>query len=331
MLQPIPTPTVPPLPGITAPLPAARPTATQPLPTPVLSMRGITKRYGSVDALRGIDLDVHQGEVVAILGPNGAGKSTAIGILLGLRSPSDGTVRVLGGHPDDPAVRARTGAMLQQSGVAGTLTVAELIDLFRGYYPAPRLRVDLLAAADLTDLASRRIRTLSGGQLQRLYFALALAGDPELVFLDEPTTGMDLESRRRFWEVIGGLAGRGTTILFATHLLEEADALASRIVVIDRGRIVGDGSPAAIKATAGGATIRLRADGLDPATRDELPAWDGVMRIASAGHRLEIVARDPADILRRLFATPSRIEELAIEEHALETAFLHLVTSETDR
>jgi ABC-2 type transport system ATP-binding protein len=294
-------------------------------------MRRITKRYGTVEALRGIDLDVHAGEVVAVLGPNGAGKSTAIGILLGLRSPSDGTVTVLGGRPDEPAVRARTGAMLQQSGVAGTLTVAELIDLFRGYYPAPRSRADLLAAADLTDLGDRRIRTLSGGQLQRLYFALALAGDPELVFLDEPTTGMDLESRRRFWEVIGGLAGRGTTILFATHLLEEADALASRIVVIDRGRVVADGTPAAIKATAGGATIRLREDGLDPTTRRELPAWDGVLRVGSAGHRLEIVARDPADILRRLFTTPSRIEELTIEEHALETAFLDLVTSETDR
>jgi ABC-2 type transport system ATP-binding protein len=221
--------------------------------------------------------------------------------------------------------------MLQQSGVAGTLTVAELVDLFRGYYPAPRSRAELLAAADLTDLGDRRIRTLSGGQLQRLYFALALAGDPELVFLDEPTTGMDLESRRRFWDVIGGLAGRGTTILFATHLLEEADALASRIVVIDRGRIVGDGSPADIKAAAGGATIRLRADGLDAGTRHELAAWNGVLRVGTAGHRLEIVARDPADILRRLFLTPSRIEELTVEEHALESAFLDLVATETDR
>lgn len=128
--------------------------------------------------------------------------------------------------------------------------------------------------------------------------------------------------------MISGLAGRGTTILFATHLLEEADALASRIVVIDRGRVVGDGTPAQIKATAGGATIRLRADGLDPATRADLPAWSGVIRVAPAGHRLEIVARDPADILRRLFATPSRIEELSIEEHALETAFLDLVAQE---
>ena len=224
MLQPTPTPSTPP--GGPAPLATAGSTASALFPTatsagtPALAMRGVTKRYGEVEALRGIDLEVNAGEVVAILGPNGAGKSTAIGILLGLRAPTGGSVQVLGGHPDHPAVRARTGAMLQQSGVAGTLTVAELIDLFRGYYPAPRPRADLLAAADLADLAGRRIRTLSGGQLQRLYFALALAGDPELVFLDEPTTGMDLESRRRFWEVIGGLAGRGTTILFATHLLE---------------------------------------------------------------------------------------------------------------
>ncbi len=210
-----------------------------------------------------MDLAVRRGEVVAILGPNGAGKTTAISILLGLRAPTSGSVTLFGGAPDEPATKARVGAMLQESGVPGTLTVAELIDLFRGYYPAPRPRTDLLAVAGLEDVADRRVRSLSGGQRQRLYVALALAGNPEVVFLDEPTTGMDVESRRRFWDVIGALAAEGRTIIFATHLLEEADALATRIVVIDRGRVVRDGTPAEIKARAGGATIRLRAD-VDP-------------------------------------------------------------------
>jgi ABC-2 type transport system ATP-binding protein len=306
-------------------------TGTLPAPTlalaPVFELRGVTKRFGDVEALRGVDIAVHRGEVVAILGPNGAGKTTAISILLGLRRPTTGTVTLLGGAPDDPATRARVGAMLQESGVPGTLTVAELIDLFRGYYPAPRSRADLLALAGLEEVAGRRVRTLSGGQRQRLYVALALAGDPEIVFLDEPTTGMDVESRRRFWDVIGALAAEGRTVLFATHMLEEADALATRIVVIDRGRVVRDGTPAEVKAGAGGATIRLRAD-VDP---DLVATWPGVLRVGRAGTRLEIVAREPGEVLRRLFATGVHVDEIAVEEHALETAFLGLTTQETAR
>jgi len=296
-----------------------------PAAMPVLELCGVTKHYGTVQALRGVDLAVRRGEVVAILGPNGAGKTTAISILLGLREPTAGTVRVLGGAPGDAAVRARVGAMLQESGVPGTLTVAELVDLFRGYYPAPRPRAPLLAAAGLEDLADRRVRSLSGGQHQRLYVALALAGDPEIVFLDEPTTGMDVESRRRFWDVIGALAANGTTVLFATHLLEEADALATRIVVIDHGRIVRDGTPAEIKACAGGSTIRLRAD-VEP---DLLASWPGVLRVGRSGARLEIVAREPQEVLRRLFADGIHVEEISVEEHALETAFLDLTSQES--
>jgi ABC-2 type transport system ATP-binding protein len=292
---------------------------------PVLELRGVTKRYGAVDALRGVDLAVHRGEVVAILGPNGAGKTTAISILLGLRRPTTGTVALFGGAPDHPATKARVGAMLQESGVPGTLTVAELIDLFRGYYPAPRPRPDLLAVAGLEEVADRRVRSLSGGQRQRLYVALALAGNPEVVFLDEPTTGMDVESRRRFWDVIGALAAEGRTVIFATHLLEEADALATRIVVIDRGLVIRDGTPAEIKARAGGATIRLRAD----VDADVLAGWPGVLRVGHAGARLEIVAREPQDVLRRLFASGAVVDEISVEEHALETAFLDLTAKES--
>ncbi len=314
-----------PLPATNTHPPATIHPAPSAAPAPVLELRGVTKRYGDLEALRGVDLAVRRGEVVAILGPNGAGKTTAISILLGLRAPTSGTVSVLGGAPGDPAIRARVGAMLQESGVPGTLTVAELVDLFRGYYPAPRPRAALLAAAGLSDVADRRVRTLSGGQRQRLYVALALAGDPEIVFLDEPTTGMDVESRRRFWDVIGALAAEGTTVLFATHLLEEADALATRIVVVDRGKIVRDGTPAEVKARAGGATIRLRAD----VAPDVLAAWPGVLRVGRSGARLEIVAREPQEVLRRLFADGIHVEEISIEEHALETAFLDLTSQES--
>ena len=297
-----------------------------PASAPVLELRSVTKHYGAVKALRGVDLSVDRGEVVAILGPNGAGKTTVISILLGLREPTSGAVTVLGGSPDDPSVRDRVGAMLQESGVPGTLTVAELVDLFRGYYPSPRPCAGLLAAAGLEDLAGRRVRTLSGGQKQRLYVALALAGDPEIVFLDEPTTGMDVESRRRFWDVIGALAADGTTVLFATHLLEEADALATRIVVVDQGRIVRDGTPGRDQGAGG------RRD--DPASRERRPrrsiaGWPGVLRVGRSGARLEIVAREPQEVLRRLFADGIQVEEISIEEHALETAFLDLTNQES--
>ncbi|HYO43514.1 MAG TPA: ABC transporter ATP-binding protein [Candidatus Limnocylindrales bacterium] len=292
--------------------------------TPALQVERLVKRYGDVTALRGVDLRVARGEVVALLGPNGAGKTTLISCLLGLRRPSEGSVRVLGGAPDDAATRARTGAMLQESGIPSTLTIAETVDLFRGYYPAPRDRAALLAAAGLEDVAGRRVGRLSGGQRQRLYFALALAGDPDLIFLDEPTTGLDVESRRRFWETVADLAATGTTVLFATHLLEEADALATRIVVINEGRIVRDGTPAEIKAMASGATIRLRTD-LDV---DVVAAWPGVIRAGRSGARLEIVAARPEEVLRRVFASGVAVDEVAVEERALETAFLDLTASE---
>jgi ABC-2 type transport system ATP-binding protein len=313
---------LPPAAPLAASVPAVAPAAA---PAPVLELRGVTKRYGAVEALRGVDLAVRRGEVVAILGPNGAGKTTAISILLGLRAPTSGSVTLFGEAPDEPSTKARVGAMLQESGVPGTLAVAELIDLFRGYYPAPRARADLLAVAGLEDVADRRVRNLSGGQRQRLYVALALAGDPEVVFLDEPTTGMDVESRRRFWDVIGALAAEGRTIIFATHILEEADALATRIVVIDRGRVVRDGTPAEIKARAGGATIRLRAD-IEPGV---LAEWPGVLRVGRSGARLEVVAREPQQVLRRLFASGVHVDEISVEEHALETAFLDLTSQES--
>jgi len=288
---------------------------------PVVELRGATKRYGAVEALRGIDLVIQPGEITAILGPNGAGKTTALSLILGLRSPTAGTIRLLGLPPEHPEARARVGAMLQESGVPPMLTVGELVELFSSYYPHSRRTADVIAAAGLTGLEGRRAGRLSGGQRQRLFFALALCGDPELVILDEPTTGLDVESRRHFWDVVTELAAHGTTVLFATHLLEEADALATRIVVINHGRIVRDGTPAQVKAQAGGKTIHVRAD-LDPTL---VASWPGVVRVERTGSRLEIVATDAEAVLGRLFGGATHVEEVTVEERALETAFLDLV------
>ena len=208
------------------------------------TLSGVTHRYGDVVALDRLSLEIRPGEVLAVLGPNGAGKTTAIGLLLGTLHVQEGAVRVFGSDPGARAVRLRRGAMLQVSGVADTLTVTEHLELFGSYYPTPLPVSRLLAMAGLEALGARRYGRLSGGQKQRVMFALALAGDPELVFLDEPTTGLDVEARRSLWNEIRGLRAAGRTAVLTTHYLEEADALADRIVVVHRGRIVAEGTPA---------------------------------------------------------------------------------------
>ncbi|HEU4919530.1 MAG TPA: ABC transporter ATP-binding protein [Candidatus Limnocylindrales bacterium] len=295
--------------------------------TPIVELRGITKRYGSVEALAGIDLDVMPGEIVAVLGPNGAGKTTAIAIMLGLRQPSVGTVRVFGEDPLHAGVRERIGAMLQESGIPATLRVGEVVDLFRAYYPLALPRDEVLAAADLLDLRDRPAGKLSGGQRQRLYFALALAGDPDLLFLDEPTVGMDVAARRAFWDRIRALAELGKTVLFSTHLLEEADALATRIVLIDRGRVIAAGTPAEIKARVAGKRIRVRG----PLSTDAIGAIPGITSVARHGGYHLLTAEDAMPVLRHLMALGSLVEEVTVEDAGLEAAFLGLTEEGADR
>jgi ABC-2 type transport system ATP-binding protein len=286
----------------------------------VIEMENITKRYGTVDALRGISLTVAPGEVVGFLGPNGAGKTTAISIMLGLRRATNGTTRLWGTSPSDPAAKARTGVMLQESGVPETLRVEELVRLFQSYYPYTLPTDEIIERAGLTETRRAIIDKLSGGQKQRLYFALAVTGDPDLLFLDEPTVGMDVETRMRFWEQIRGFAAAGKTILFSTHYLEEADALASRIVVINKGQIIAQGTPYEIKALTVDTHVRMRTN----APIERLQTYLGVHRITTQNDHLTIATSEPEALLRHMFREDWQIADLSVEQADLETAFLSL-------
>jgi len=283
---------------------------------------GAVKRYGTVTALGGVDLAIRSGEVVAVLGPNGAGKTTAVQILLGLARPSAGTARLFGLDPREPAARMRVGAMLQVSKVPETLKVREHIHLISSYYPRPLPMAEVIAAAGLGGLEERLFGKLSGGQRQRVLFALALCGDPYLLFLDEPTVGMDVEARRSFWEQIRQRAGAGRSVLLTTHYLEEADALADRIVLLDRGRIVAEGTPGEIKARVLGKRIRCRTR----LSLAELAALPGARDARRSGEteEAEILATEAEPVVRELLARDSSLSGLDVRGAGLEEAFLAL-------
>src|SRR5688500_14340297 len=210
----------------------------------------ITKKYGDIQALRGIDLQIRPGELLSVLGANGAGKTTAVRILLGLTAPTSGTARVFGGNPRDRATRTRIGAVLQVARVPETLRVREHIDLFSSYYPNPLPMAEVIEAAGLGGLEKRKYGDLSGGQQKRVLYALAICGNPDLLILDEPTVGLDVEARRSLWKQIRLFIGRGKSVLLTTHYLAEAEALADRVIVIHRGLVVAQGTPAEVKGNA---------------------------------------------------------------------------------
>lgn len=295
--------------------------------TYVIEAHTLTKYYGTVQALKGIDLLVAPGEIVGVLGPNGAGKTTAISVLLGLRKPTSGTIRLFGCAPDDPRVRGRIGVMLQESGVPFSLRIEEILRLFQSYYPYTLPTDELLQRADLTAQRRTVIADLSGGQKQRLYFALALAGDPDLLFLDEPTVGMDVETRAAFWEQMRTFAAQGKTILFSTHYLEEADALASRIVVLHQGQIVAEGTPEAIKRRVPHTLVRLCTN-LPVAQAQLLP---GVQHIATDNAHLVISTSEPEAFLRALFRADWQVADLTVQGADLETAFRVLTGAQKER
>ena len=285
-----------------------------------IAFTNVTKRYGPVIALDAVDLEIPHGQTIAILGPNGAGKTTAVSLMSGLRTPTSGEVEVLGGDPRDVRTRSTMGAMLQASGIPPHLSVSETIELFRTYYPKPMNTVQVVALCGLHEKLKTRAVALSNGQLQRLYFALAICGDPTIVVLDEPTVGLDVEGRHAMLATIDGIAKRGRTIVLTTHHLEDADALADRIVVIDRGRIVADGSPAEIKATVGRKRMAFRCNA----------SFESAEAFERAGNSYEILTDRPEAILRDLLARNVEISNLTVTGASLEEAFLQLTARADD-
>jgi ABC-2 type transport system ATP-binding protein len=286
----------------------------------IARLEGVSKHFGAVKALEGLDLELHRGEVLAVLGPNGAGKTTTVSLLLGLTEPSAGRVSLFDMAPTARAARERCGVMLQVSRMPEPLTVREHVALFSSYYPHPLAVEETLALAGLTRLADRRFGKLSGGEQQRLKFALALCGDPELLFLDEPTVALDVEARREFWDAIRARTARGTTVLLTTHYLEEADALADRIVVIDQGKVAAAGTPAEIKARTAGRRIRC-VTCLAPETVARLP---GVKEVTRMGAALEILATQAEPVVLALLNQDPALTDLEVSGAGLEQAFLAL-------
>jgi ABC-2 type transport system ATP-binding protein len=286
----------------TSPAPAA-PAATAP---PAVALRGLTKRFGAVTAVDGLDLTIEPGEIVAFLGPNGAGKTTTIDMVLGLSQPDVGSVEVYGRAPRNAVAHGLVSAVMQTGGLLKELTVRETLELTAALFAH-----------------TRRVGKCSGGQQQRLRFAMALLPEPELLILDEPTTGMDVEGRRDFWTAIRADAERGRTVLFATHYLEEADAYADRVVLVSRGRVVADGTSSEIRAMSSGRRVSATWDGVVPADADRLRALPGVEDVELRGDTVLIAAADSDAVARHLLgATPAH--DLQITSRGLEDAFLAL-------
>ncbi len=293
-------------------------------------MRGLHKRYGDVVAVDAIDLEVVEGEVFALLGPNGAGKTTTVEILEGFRSRTAGEVRVLGRDPAhaDAQWRARVGVVLQSSSALQELTVGEVVAHFARFYPRPRSPEDVIALVGLEGLRSRRAGVLSGGERRRLDVALGLIGDPDVVFLDEPTTGFDPAARRQAWSIVRELGSLGKTVLLTTHYLDEAEHLADRVAVIAAGRLLEVATPASLGGRASAAArVRFRAAG---ALRGrELPALDGA-QVSIQGDVVTVLTDRPTAVLRALdgwsqTADVEELPELAVERPSLEEVYLQMV------
>lgn len=293
--------------------------------TGVARTRNLNKSYGTVTALRALNFELRRGELLALLGPNGAGKTTLVRMLLGLAKPDSGSVSVFGEDPRESEVNTRLGAMLQVGRVPETLRVREHIDLFSSYYPNPLPLQETLRIAGLEEINERLYGELSGGQKQRVLFGIAICGNPDLLFLDEPTVGLDVEARRLMWTQIRTLISRGKTVLLTTHYLNEADALADRILVLDRGSIVAEGTPAEIKTRASGKRVRC----ISRLSLEEVRAIPGVISAITDRDAFELQVGAAEPVVRELLQRDSWLADLEVTNAGLEEAFLALTQNQT--
>ncbi|MFJ4515458.1 ABC transporter ATP-binding protein [Streptomyces sp. NPDC088817] len=294
--------------------------------TTVVGFDKVTKSYGNVRAVDGLTLALHPGETVALLGPNGAGKSTTLDLLLGLRQAESGTVSVFGTTPREAIVAGRVGAMLQSGGLMEDVTVAELVRLACDLHPKRYRTADVLARAGISQISDRKVNKLSGGQAQRVRFALATAGDSDLIVLDEPTTGMDVSARQAFWATMREQADDGRTVLFATHYLEEADAIADRVLVLHRGRLLADGTAAEIKAKAGARRVAFDLEGdIDEAALRALPF---LTSITVSGQTVRIQSSDADATVHALYGLGLYPRNLEVAGLGLEQAFVAITEAE---
>ncbi|BBA99879.1 putative ABC transporter ATP-binding protein [Actinacidiphila reveromycinica] len=293
----------------------------------MVSFRDVGKSFGAVRAVAELSLELHPGETVALLGPNGAGKSTALDLLLGLKNADQGEVRVFGSTPAQAIAKGRLGAMLQSGGLMEEVTVRELVALACDLHPRAYPVDQVLAAADLTGIRDRKVNKLSGGQEQRVRFAMATAGENDLIVLDEPTTGMDVSARQAFWATMRAQVDRGRTVLFATHYLEEADAIADRVLVLHRGRLIADGTAAEIKARAGARRITFDLAGaVDEAALRALP---NVVGLDVTGPTVRIRSDDADATVHAVYGLGLYPRNLEVAGLGLEQAFLAITDAAT--
>lgn len=292
---------------------------------PIVSFENVSKHYGQLKAVDGLSLELHPGETVALLGPNGAGKSTSLDMLLALRKPTAGKIRMFGKDPYHAIKAGDVGAMLQSGGLMPEVTVRELVTLVTGLHPRPVPVATTLRRAGIDKIADQRVDRLSGGQTQRVRFALAIVGDCPLIVLDEPTTAMDVETRRMFWASMKEEVAEGRTLLFATHYLEEADQAADRILVINRGRLLADGTPAEIKARAGAKQLSFRLAGVN---ETELLGLPGLVSLDVRGDLVRIQSKDSDSTLYALLDSGHRPRDLEVMGIGLEQAFLTITAED---
>lgn len=289
-------------------------------PLPLAALHAVQVRYRATQALHGISLQVHPGQVLAVLGRNGAGKSTAIAVMLGLRRADEGHAELLGGDPQSRRQREQVGVMLQSTALPEKLRVGELVDQFRASYPHPRALHDCLALAGVAPLRQRFYGELSGGQQRRVQFAIAMCGRPRLLFLDEPTTGLDIEARQAMWQAIRQLVAEGCGIVLTTHYLEEAEALAGRVIVLEQGRVVADGPLASFRPQLAPRQIRCRS----VLSEEEVQRWPGVREVQRSGDHLRLLAEPAEPVVARLLAEDPSLQELDVRGGGLAEAFVEL-------